>query len=112
MLKGYTMTQANLKLFRRHEASCTAKHPKDYRVYQWMLEKQKGRRATVDCSCTIYAEGTLIRCGIKNYVRPKSTDKRTWVEAELVKQTWLKWGDTQPPADIKPTDETRELVTV
>lgn len=106
------MTQPNLKIFRRHEASCTAKHPKDFRVYQWMTEKQKGRTATADCACTVYAEGTLFRNGIKNYVRPRSTDKRTWSEAEAVKANWLKWGDTQPPADTKPEDEVGTLVTI
>jgi integrase len=106
------MTQPNLRIFRRHEAACTAQHPKDFRVYQWMVEKQKGKTATADCSCTIYAEGTLFRNGIKNYIRPRSTDKRTWIEAEAVKANWLKWGDTQPPADTKPEDEAGELVTV
>ena len=112
MPKGYTMTPANLKLFRRHEASCTQEYAKDFRVYEWMTQKQKGKKATADCSCTIYAEGTLFRSGIKNYIRPKTTDKRTWDEAETVKANWLKWGDTQPPADVKPEDEAGTLVTV
>jgi hypothetical protein len=79
-----------------------------------MTQKQKGKKATVDCSCTIYAEGTLVSGGIKNYVRPKSTDQRTWSEAEDVKANWLKWGDTKPPADAQPDDdaEAGALVTV
>jgi integrase len=106
------MTQPNLKLFRRHEATCTQNHAKDFRVYQWMLEKQKGKKATADCSCTVYAEGTLILNGSKNYVRPKSTGTRVWSEAEAVKKNWLAWGDTNPPADSEPEAKAGTLVTV
>ena len=108
------MTQSNLKLFRRHEKSCTAGYEKDFRVYQWMVEKQKGRKATVDCACNIYTEGTLVNGGTKTYVRPKSTDKRTWAEAEAVKANWLKWGDTKPPTDQQSEDEAQAgtLVTL
>src|ERR1039458_7017686 len=81
------MTLASLKLCRRHEKTCTEGYEKDFRVYAWMLEKQKGKKATVDCSCTIYAEGTLVRGVTKTYIRPKSTDKRTWTDAETVKAT-------------------------
>jgi integrase len=107
------MTQPNLKLFRRHEASCTQEYGKEFRVYQWMLEKQKGKKATADCSCTIYAEGTLVKNSARNYIRPKSTDKRVWSEAETVKANWLKWGDTRPPADAVPDGaEAGTLVTI
>lgn len=110
--QGYTLTQPNLKLFRRHEKTCIQGHEKEFRVYQWMLEKQKGKKATVDCSCTIYAEGTLVNGGSKNYIRPHSTDKRLWDEAETVRANWLKWGDTKPPAVAEPEDEAGTLVTV
>jgi hypothetical protein len=80
-----------------------------------MLEKQKGKnakKATADCSCTIYAEGTLVKGGFKTYVRPKSTDKREWSEAETVKTNWLEWGATKP-AKLKPEPEAADaLVTV
>ena len=98
------MTLASLKLFRRHEKTCTEGYEKDFRVYAWMLEKQKGKKATVDCSCTIYAEGTLVRGVTKTYIRPKSTDKRTWTDAETVKANWLQWGDTKPPAEYAPDE--------
>src|SRR5665647_2320912 len=108
------MTSPNLKLFRRHEKTCTAGYEKDCRVYQWMLEKQKGKKAAVDCSCTIYTEGTLVSGRTKTYVRPKSTDTRTWVEAEVVRANWLKWGWTKPPDDQQPEDDAQvgTLVTV
>jgi len=110
------MPASKLKLFRRHEASCTQAYAKDDRVYQWMLEKQKGKKTTADCSCTIYTEGTLYRAdGSKNYLRPKSTDQRTWSEAEAVKANWLKWGGTVPPVEVASTtapEEPGTLVTI
>ncbi|MGA2134915.1 MAG: hypothetical protein ABSH50_21735 [Bryobacteraceae bacterium] len=53
------MPPVNLKLFRRHTSSCTGTYPKDFRIYEEDTIKRKRRRAVVDCSCTIYTEGTL-----------------------------------------------------
>jgi integrase len=104
------MRPANLKLFRRHESYCSEEYPKDFRIYEEDTIKRKRRNAVVDCSCTIYAEGTLFNNGVKMYLRPKSTGTRTWEEARNVRKNWIEWGDTQPPAEhVNPADE---LVTV
>jgi hypothetical protein len=80
------MSSAKLKLFRRHDSRCTGffnhktrqqePYSKENRIYEADTEKRKGRSSAVDCTCTIYAEGTLYRGdGSKNYLRPKATGK-------------------------------------
>lgn len=69
---------AALKLFRRHEAGCRRRYPKDLRLYESDSPKTTGRR---QCLCPIYAEGTLRSSGQKRYLRPKSTGEREWKEA-------------------------------
>ena len=54
------MPNSNLKLFRRHEKQCSRAYPKEYRIYEWMTETQKGKTSVKDCSCSIYSEGTLV----------------------------------------------------
>ena len=107
------MAKSNLKLFRRHEKECVRNYPKEFRVYQWMTETQKGKAAVKDCSCTIYAEGTLVKNSSKVYVRPKSTGEGEWTTADAVKQNWLTWGSTTRPADMpEPLAEPGELATI
>lgn len=92
------MPNSNLKLFRRHEKQCSRAYPKEYRIYEWMTQTQKGKTSVKDCSCSIYSEGTLVnRHGSKTYLRPRSTGQRTWTAAEAVKQNWLAWGSTTRP---------------
>jgi len=92
------MTPANLKLFRRHESSCSGDrktidsangrskpYEKEFRIYEEDTIKRKRRPAVTDCSCTIYAEGTLYKKGVKVYLRPKSTGTRTWEDAKKVR---------------------------
>ncbi len=94
------MPNSNLKLFRRHEKQCSRAYPKEYRIYEWMTQTQKGKTSVKDCSCSIYSEGTLVnRHGSKTYLRPRSTGQRTWTAAEAVKQNWLAWGSTTRPPD-------------
>jgi integrase len=117
------MSPANLKLFRRHESTCTGDgktidpatarpvpYEKEFRIYEEDTVKRKGRRAVVDCSCTIYAEGTLYRNGAKRYQRPKSTATRKWEDARKVRENWIAWGGTEPP--VEHTNRAAELVTV
>src|ERR1017187_3611828 len=83
------MSSATLKLFRRHDSRCTGffnpktrqqqPYGKEDRIYEADTEKRKGKPAAVDCSCTIYAEGTLYRSdGSKNYLTPRATERRGW----------------------------------
>jgi len=100
------MPPANLKLFRRHESSCTGAYSKDFRIYEEDTIKRKRREAVVDCSCTIYTEGTLYNKNVKIYLRPKSTGTRTWEDARKVRENWIDWGGTEPPvAHVNPVDE-------
>jgi len=64
----------------------------------------------VDCSCTIYAEGTLNRNGVKKYLRPTSTATRTWKDARKIRDEWIEWGSTKPPVNL--VSGSGELVTV
>lgn len=110
------MTPANLKLFRRHESTCSGNgrkpYQKEFRIYEGDTEKRKGKPAVVDCSCSIYAEGTLYRKGVKVYLRPKNTGKRTWEEAKEIRERWLEWGGTEPPAQYQnPADELVPVAT-
>src|SRR5271165_2668096 len=104
------MTPPNLKLFRRHETTCTRAYPKDFRIYEEDTIKRKRRAAVADCSCTIYAEGTLYNKGAKVYLRPKSAGTRTWEEARGVRENWIAWGGTTGPDNNYSSAE--ELVTV
>ena len=113
------MAVANLRLFRRHETTCTGDgkidrttgkpkpYPKEFRIYEEDTIKRKGRTAVVDCACTIYAEGTLYRNGVKTYLRPKSTATRKWDEARDIREKWgRRWAGTEPPVEqIEPADE-------
>jgi integrase len=117
------VTPANLKLFRRHESTCTGDgktidpqtgkprpYKKEFRIYEEDAIKRKRRRSVVDCSCTIYAEGTVYKKGVKLYVRPKSTATRKWEDARKVRENWIAWGGAQAPVEhVNPADE---LVTV
>ena len=64
----------------------------------------------VDCSCTIYAEGTLNRNGVKKYLRPTSTATRTWKDARKIRDEWIEWGSTKTPVNL--VSGSGELVTV
>jgi integrase len=99
-----------LKLFRRHESTCAGNgktidpatgnfepYAKEFRIYEEDTIKRKGRSIVVDCSCPIYAEGTLYKSGVKVYLRPKSTGTRAWEEAKRVKKNWIEWGGVEPP---------------
>lgn len=117
------MTPARLKLFRRHESSCSGDgktidpvngrskpYEKEFRIYEEDTIKRKRRPVVADCSCTIYAEGTLQKKGVKMYLRPKSTGSRTWENAKKVREKWIEWGGTEPPVEqVNPADE---LVTI
>jgi|ERR1035437_52875 hypothetical protein len=76
------MTPARLKLFRRHENSCSGDgktidpvngrskpYEKEFRIYEEDTIRRKRRPVVADCSCTIYAEGTLYKKGVKMYLR-------------------------------------------
>jgi integrase len=117
------MGHASLKLFRRHENTCTGDgksidrstgrlkpYPKEFRIYEHDAIKRKGRSAVIDCSCAIYAEGTLRKNGVKAYLRPKSTGARTWEEAKKVTAKWIEWGGAEAP--VPNVDAADELVTV
>lgn len=104
------MTPANLKLFRRHESSCKCEYQKDFRIYEEDTIKRKGKAATADCACTIYAEGTLYKQGVKMYLRPRSTGARTWEDARKVRENWITWGG--PEAPLEHVDPAEELVAV
>ena len=117
------MSSATLKLFRRHDSRCTGffnpktrqqqPYGKEDRIYEADTEKRKGKPAAVDCSCTIYAEGTLYRSdGSKNYLTPRATKKREWKAARDVAAQWIEWGDTKPSASAPRKDNAYELVTV
>jgi integrase len=112
------LTPASLSLFRRHATTCTGggtrQYPKEFRVYEEDTIKRKGRSAVVDCSCTIYAEGTVYtRTGTKVYIPPKSTGTQTWEEARAVRDRWIAWGGMEPPVEVAAsTDPGDELVTV
>ena len=104
------MTPVSLKLFRRHEGSCTGEYQKDFRIYEEDTRKRRGRATVADCSCTIYAEGTLYKNSVKEYLRPKSTGTRSWEDARKVRENWIAWGGPEPPVEhVNPADE---LVTV
>jgi len=59
------MNESNLTLFRRHEKSCDSGRPKEFRIYESMVEIRKGKTAVRDCSCGIYSEGALINGAMK-----------------------------------------------
>ena len=105
------MPPANLKIFRRHETTCTGNgktvdpvtrrlvpYLKEHRIYEEDTIRRKGRAAVVDCSCTIYAEGTLYRSGVKRYQRPRSTGTRNWMEARKIRENWIAWGGRNRPS--------------
>ncbi len=102
------MENLPLMLFRRHKSSCSKGYPKEFRIYR--DDSRKGVKQ--DCSCSIYAEGTLIKDGRKNYLRPKSTGKVEWNEASVVAADWVSWGGTIPPVASEPSPqyELRTLV--
>jgi integrase len=115
------MSSPNLKLFRRHDSLCTGffkphtksqePYAKEFRIYEADTEKRRGKPAMVDCSCMIYAEGTLRKSdGSKNYLRPKATGKREWNAAKEVAAQWTTWGDTKS-SEAQP-NSAYELVTV
>src|SRR5580658_1664137 len=104
------MPPANLKLFRRHESSCAREYRKDFRIYEEDTIKRKRRETVADCSCSIYAEGTLYKKNVKMYVRPKNTGTRNWEDARKVREHWIEWGGTEPP--LEQADPTDELVAV
>src|SRR5579862_3783107 len=92
--------EPTLKLFRRHEASCRRHYPREQRIYEHETVKIKGRQsdALPDCDCPISAEGTLTKAdGLKHYLRPKSTGKRTWKDAKTVALQWEQWGGVRAP---------------
>src|SRR5215472_3622586 len=98
------MASLNLKLFRRHEKSCTGDgktgnpatgrieaYDKEHRIYEEDTIRRNGKKVVVDCSCTMYADGTLHRNGVKSYLRPKSTGARTWEDAKAIRAKWILW---------------------
>ena len=107
------MPQATLKLFRRHDSACVRSYTKEDRIYESDIEKRKGKTSRQDCSCTIYAEGTLYRAdGSKHYLRPRATGGRKWDDAKTVASRWIAWGDVEPPAPTLIVPKANELVTV
>lgn len=71
-----------VKLFRRHSATCTKKHPKDLRVYETDTARSTKKP---QCECVITAEGTTSK-GV--WLNQKSTRRNDWNEARLVVQGW------------------------
>ena len=107
------MPQSNLKLFRRHDSGCTCSYVKEDRIYKSDTEKRKGKESRKDCTCTIYAEGTLIRAdGSKHYLRPKATGERNWDNAETVAERWIAWGGVEPPEPTTIAPNPNQLVKI
>src|SRR2546426_742933 len=80
-----------LNLYRRHGSNC----PGGRRLHDMTYEADELRRTWKQCSCPIYASGTL-----SGHFKRKNTERKSWSEAKVVVDAWKtagKWdGDTRP----------------
>jgi hypothetical protein len=68
-----------LNIYRRHGSNCPGGRP----LHTMSYEADENRRGWKNCSCPIYASGTLQRV-----FKRKNTERRTWDEAKAVVSIW------------------------
>jgi len=75
-----------------------------YRRHRMTYEADELRRSWKNCSCPIYASGTL---GLA--FRRKNTGRSSWADAREVVSVWEAAGAESPPARNRATLHTREI---
>src|ERR1019366_1057516 len=96
-----------LSLYRRHNAQCEAKHPKDSHSGELEERSKKWTR----CSCPIIAAGSMGK-----HFKRRKTGRIFWDDAKAVANRWEsagRWpGGPEPPSPPPPTLPAKDRMTV